>query len=382
MPRLLDTAVAIALALAAPGLASAQRASYVTTLGRDTLSFEQFERSPTSVVGDWVTLYGGVMVHHYEVALRPNGTVSHYALTLHRLSGKVDGTVDITFTGDSAIVHVPPGGAERVAARGTYPSFAGTIGLLDLIVAHARSTKSDSSVVATLAAFGPYRPGGMPVVFLARDSARLGPVARPIYARLDADGHIAALSARATTTRTETRRVPAYDWRPIVAHFPNIPDSVPIVGVPAISPRDTVRATIAGAAITIDYGRPAARGRAVFTNGVLGDTIWRTGANAATQFVTDHDLIIGRDTLRAGAYTLWTRTARDDSHYELVFNSQVGQWGTEHHAERDLLSVPLTRERLGAPIERFTIRLPSSSGKSELRLEWATTALTVPVTAK
>ncbi|MGH7621421.1 MAG: hypothetical protein ACREMU_03695, partial [Gemmatimonadaceae bacterium] len=94
MPRLLDTAFAVGLALAAPGVAWAQRASFVTTLGRDTLSFEQFERSPTAVTGDWVTLYGGVMVHHYEVALRPNGTVSHYALTLHRLSGKIDGSVD------------------------------------------------------------------------------------------------------------------------------------------------------------------------------------------------------------------------------------------------------------------------------------------------
>jgi hypothetical protein len=167
--------------------------------------------------------------------------------------------------------------------------------------------------------------------------------------------------------------------RAMLAHFPNIPDSVRIVGVPAMSPRDTVRATIGNAAITIDYGRPAARGRAVFARGVLGDTLWRTGANAATRFVTTHDLIIGRDTLRAGAYSLWTGVSADNSSYALVFNSQTGQWGTEHHAERDVLRAPLTIERLSTPVERFTIRLPSGGSTSALRLEWATTAFTLPL---
>src|SRR5581483_5153663 len=125
---------------------------------------------------------------------------------------------------------------------------------------------------------------------------------------------------------------------------PDIPDSANVAGVPAISPRDTVRTTLGGAAISIDYGRPAVRGRSVFNRGVLGDTIWRTGANAATQFVTTRDLIVGRDTLRAGAYSIWMHVTPDDSAYFLVFNSQTGQWGTEHHPERDVLSVPLARE--------------------------------------
>jgi hypothetical protein len=222
----------------------------------------------------------------------------------------------------------------------------------------------------------------MPVVFFSRDSVRFGNPLTPLYARVDADGHIIGMSAKATTTKTETRRVAPYDLRATLAHFPNIPDSVRIAGAPSISPRDTVRATVADAAITIDYGRPAARGRAVFSRGVLGDTLWRTGANAATQFVTTRDLIVGGDTLRAGSYSLWTSVSPDNSTYALVFNSQTGQWGTEHHAERDVLRVPLVTERTNAPIERFTIRLPSDGHGSALRLEWATTALTLAVTAK
>jgi hypothetical protein len=54
----------------------------------------------------------------------------------------------------------------------------------------------------------------------------------------------------------------------------------------------TVQAAVGSAHLWIDYGRPALRGRDVWANGVLGDTLWRTGANAATQFRTDVDLVL------------------------------------------------------------------------------------------
>lgn len=379
MPPMIQRMRAIALlallALIASAPAFAQRASYVTTLGKDTLSFEQFERAADSVAGDWVTTYGGIMVHHYVMHLRPDGSVSRYRLTFFRRSGRVDGTIDLQFVGDSVVVQNSDAKAQRVALAGVLPIASYTIGALDLVLAHARASGSDSSVTPVVSVFGPYRRGGIPVLLFRGDSARLG----PYWATLDRDGHIAALSARSTTTRTETRRVPAYDWRTLIAHFPDIADSMPVAGVPAISPRDTAKTTFGGATITIDYGRPAVRGRAVFSHGVLGDTVWRTGANAATQFVTTRDLIVGRDTLRAGAYSLWTRASPDNSTYSLVFNSQTKQWGTEHHSERDVLSVPLRRETLPASVERFTIRFVPAGETTQLRLEWATTALTVPL---
>ena len=368
------------LTFAAITHAAAQRFSYITTLGADTLSFEQFDRTATQIVGDWITLYGGIMVHHYEITLRPDGSVSRYHLALHRLSGKDEGSVDIQFDGDSAIVRPSEGKEQRFAARATFPMFANTIAPIDLIVSHARMAKRDSSLVSAVPAFGPYRSREAPVVFVAHDSLWLGNPRAPLRGRLDSDGHLAGLSAAASTTRTETRRVKAYDLRAQVAHFPNIPDSVNILGVLSISPRDTVRATVGGASVMIDYGRPSVRGRVVYSHGVLGDSVWRTGANAATQIVATRDLVFGPDTLRAGAYSVWTRVAPNNGAYSLVFNSQTGQWGTEHHSERDVLSVPLSVERLPASVEKFTIHIVPLGHGSQLRLEWASMALTVPVT--
>jgi hypothetical protein len=361
---------------------AAQHASFVSTLGKDTMSFEQFERTRDSIVGDWVSLYGGIMYHHYVIQLRPDGSVRRYQLTLHRVSGRADGSVDIQLEGDTAVIHDDRGREQRVAVGAVFPIFTTSMGPLDLIVSRAHAMHADSSLVPVMSAFGPYRRGLAPIVFFGSDSVRFGNPQAPFYARIDADGHVLGMSARATTTRTEIRRVAPYDLRATLAHFPNIPDSIDIAGVPAISPRDTVRASIGDAAITIDYGRPAARGRTVFGHGVLGDTLWRTGANAATQFVTARDLIIGRDTLRAGAYSLWTSVSPDSTRYTLVFNSQTRQWGTEHHADRDVLRVPLATERLKAPVERFTIQLLSAPRTSVLRLEWATTALTLPLSTK
>jgi hypothetical protein len=81
------------------------------------------------------------------------------------------------------------------------------------------------------------------------------------------------------------------------------------------------------ATLWIDYGRPATRGRSVFTHGVLGDTLWRTGANPATQRDVSAPMRIGSQVLPAGRYALWTRAATDGGGYDLVVNSQSGQLG-------------------------------------------------------
>src|SRR6185295_2571352 len=77
-------------------------------------------------------------------------------------------------------------------------------------------------------------------------------------------------------------------------------------GVRQLSVRDTVRATIGAASLTIDYSRPLARGRTLLGDVIPYDRVWRTGANAATQFTTSAPITLGGIPLPAGAYTLWT----------------------------------------------------------------------------
>lgn len=125
--------------------------------------------------------------------------------------------------------------------------------------------------------------------------------------------------------------------------------------------------------ISIDYGVPVARGRAVA--GALADDlgkVWRLGANEATSFVTDVDLTIGGSRVPKGAYTLFAETTRGA--WKLIVNKKTGEWGTEYDASSDLVRIPLAERKLTSPVESFTIWLiPSAEGaKGELRFAWGT----------
>ena len=152
--------------------------------------------------------------------------------------------------------------------------------------------------------------------------------------------------------------------------------------VPLIIIAALVRATAGGATLWIDYSRPAKRGRQIFGSTIVPwGEVWRTGANAATQFRTDKALDIGGVTLPAGFYTLWTIPSPQGG-WKLLINSETGQWGTAHKPERDLYQLDMTTSALAQPVERFTISVVPSGQGGALQLDWDTTRATIPFTVR
>ncbi len=160
---------------------------------------------------------------------------------------------------------------------------------------------------------------------------------------------------------------------------------------PAASPRaSTVMAVstgVRGAAplkVTVDYGQPFARGRAVEGGLIPNGQVWRTGANAATSFVTEANLTIGTLTVPKGAYTLyslWSPAAG----MQLIINKQTGQWGTEYKADQDLGRVAMTARTLSDSRDAFVIVLEPGTATTgpataTLRMSWGKTEFSVPVT--
>lgn len=140
------------------------------------------------------------------------------------------------------------------------------------------------------------------------------------------------------------------------------------------SPRDTAEMTYAGERVLVDYGRPSMRGRTIFGGLVPYGQVWRTGANAATTFVTPRDVRIGETLVPAGTYTLYTLPAAGE--WQLIVNRQTGQWGTEYDQAQDLVRIPMRVERTAAPVEQFTISLVPNTG---LVMEWENTRASVPI---
>ena len=58
------------------------------------------------------------------------------------------------------------------------------------------------------------------------------------------------------------------------------------------SQRGSVTQTVAFTTISIEYGRPVARGRALFGQLVPWDSVWHPGADSATRVTFDHDVLI------------------------------------------------------------------------------------------
>jgi hypothetical protein len=151
-------------------------------------------------------------------------------------------------------------------------------------------------------------------------------------------------------------------------------------GLGVLSPRDTVRASVGGASLWVDYGRPGKRGREIFGNVVPYGDVWRTGANAATQFKTDKALDFGGTVVPAGFYTLWTLPTA--AGWKLIVNSETGEWGTEHKAAKDLYSIDMKVSALPQVAERFTIGVDASATGGVLNLDWDSTRASAAFTVK
>jgi hypothetical protein len=149
-------------------------------------------------------------------------------------------------------------------------------------------------------------------------------------------------------------------------------------GMKQLSVRDTVRASIGGAAFTVDYGRPLARGRKLLGDVVPYDNVWRTGANAATQLATSAPITLAGLALPAGKYTLWTVPRTNGA--ELIVNRQTGQWGTGYDPARDLGRASMATETLAAPVEQFTISIDSvGARRGRLAMVWGAFRWTAPI---
>jgi hypothetical protein len=332
--------------------------AFVVRLGRDTLSVERFTRTANRLEGDLVRRSPTTNVTHYVINTGPGGAITSAELTIRRADGSVVRTVTPAIPA-SAFIMLPE----------SYAPY-------ELWLGQLRSAKTDSSTITVAAPMG--GPAGkLGVRMLARDSARVWFFGSPMRLHVDKAGRLLGLDGRATTLKYEVTRVPSVNVAQVAASFAAGDAAGKSYGV-YVSRRDTLRAQIGAANIWVDYGRPLARGRDVFTHGVLGDTLWRTGANAATQFRTDRDLLIDGKRLAAGTYSLWTRVTGDNAGYTLIFNSQTGQWGTEYHPERDVLAVPLRVSRV--PItEEFTIATDATAPATTLTFAWGTLRLSTRV---
>lgn len=151
----------------------------------------------------------------------------------------------------------------------------------------------------------------------------------------------------------------------------------------AHSPEDTVTFNHDGLKLEVYYNRPYKRDREIFGNIVPYNEVWRTGANEATTFETNKDILVDGSKLKAGKYTLWTIPMENS--WKIMFNSKMYPWGInlEKEAYRDPRFDSLVLER---PVEnteiireQFTILFEESGEFVDMILAWDNTSVSIPI---
>jgi hypothetical protein len=383
--------------LVAAALQAPDSGAFVITLGKDTIGMERYTRTADRLADDMVMRdRAPVILRHLVATIGADGLISHLEVDSKPVLASDVSPIHVVgrFTNDEAFIDLTRNGQTTTAhvvmadGRGALPFINFCYALYDQTGQRARKL-GGSPVKVPVLGFGATSTFDLTVTFPAPDSMGVAfERDAPTLFKVDAAGRIQGADGRLTTQQVVVTRVPTLDLEAFARAFGNRP-------LGQLSPPDSVRATIAGAAIAVDYSRPAMRGRTVFGGIVPWNRVWRTGANLATRFTTSADLVFGGTTIPKGTYTLWTLPA--PTGWKLIFNKQTkaacdGEactvptraplWGTDYAADSDFARVDATAEPLPRPAEQFTIAvLPQGKG-GVIRMDWEKTRISIPFTRK
>jgi hypothetical protein len=142
-----------------------------------------------------------------------------------------------------------------------------------------------------------------------------------------------------------------------------------------------------GKTITVDYSSPRMRGRKIFGDLEPYGKVWRAGANEATTFVTNTDLIVGGKEVPAGAYTL--DMIPDPHEWTLIVSRKTKDnkggpvWGIPYPGEQyDLMRTKMKLTKLDSPVEDMLIAFDKSGDGCAMHLDWETSSASVEISEK
>jgi Protein of unknown function (DUF2911) len=383
--------VAALIMTACQARAPMEQYGFVATLGNDTVSVERVSRSARRLVSDEVDRWPLVQMRHTEFDLTDDGKLARMVMDVRTPSGETPAQrgrrVTAAFTKDSVMITITDSSGVtrrnfRTGGALTVPHVSMMYSVIELEIAsslhHGTAPTLAVGDSSPFRQFYPDRNVGPGFVlhsgWVHRGSAdsvvlRHDWLSGSGDVTVDSMGRMRTYSGVRSTYKVDVIRVSVLP--DVDAIGARLAAAEKRSGPSQLSVRDTVRGTIGTSLLSVDYGRPLARGRTLLGNVIAYDHVWRTGANAATQFTTSAPITLAGIVLPAGTYTLWTvpRTAGAD----LIVNAESGQWGTEYNGAKDVGFAPMRTETLSTPVEKFTISIaPIDAKHGTLVIEWGT----------
>jgi len=125
------------------------------------------------------------------------------------------------------------------------------------------------------------------------------------------------------------------------------------------------------------YSRPQKDSRTIFGNLIRYGSIWRLGANEATEIEFFKDVNINNQKVLKGRYVLYCIPY--ETKWTLVLNNDLFTWGLKIDSTKDAykFTVPVAKTRF--PYEVFTMEFEKAAKGAQLVLEWDSAKAALPI---
>lgn len=148
----------------------------------------------------------------------------------------------------------------------------------------------------------------------------------------------------------------------------------PAQAQPRGSERALMTQRVNGTTITLDYGRPVARGRENLFGGVVHwDEVWTPGANWATTLDVDRPILLEGRRVEPGRYSVWLRP-RASGPWRVSLNRTWRLYHDTPVPEQDFVFHVDVTPAQGAHMDALAWYVYTIAGRSaELRMHWGST---------
>lgn len=147
-----------------------------------------------------------------------------------------------------------------------------------------------------------------------------------------------------------------------------------------LSPKQVIKQKAGVTDITIEYSRPSIRGRVIFGGLVPYDKKWRTGANRNTKITFTEEVVLGKDTLDPGTYSIFTLPNKMS--WDIFIYDEVGQLDVPRPWDdsKVLARASAPSFHIQRRYESLTITIENVTNNScELAIYWEHTGVAFPI---
>jgi len=126
------------------------------------------------------------------------------------------------------------------------------------------------------------------------------------------------------------------------------------------------------------YSRPQKNNRTVFGDLIKYGSLWRLGANEASEIEFFKDVIINNKKVLKGRYVIYC--IPQENTWTLVLNNDLYTWGLKIDSTKDAykFDIPVAKTRF--PYELFTMEFEKADKGMQLIMEWDSIKAALPIT--